>query len=108
MIWAAFIGAMWIGCFAMKETMHLKLSSAVVLLVSGSLGIIITPGGLGAYPYTIQKVLVIYRINKNIAIAFGWLLWLIQFLFTIIFGLLAYIAINERNKKHAKHSINSA
>jgi uncharacterized protein (TIRG00374 family) len=107
LIWACYSIAVWIGCFAMHETTHLKLSTAVALLVSGSFGIILTPGGLGAYPYAIQKTLYFYGIHKNIAIAFGWMLWLIQFLFTITFGLLAYIALNERNKKNEKRRINS-
>jgi uncharacterized protein (TIRG00374 family) len=97
-IWACYLASVYIGCFALQETMHLRFGTSIAMLVFGTVGIIIAPGGLGAYPFAIQKTLFFYGINKNIAIAFGWLLWLAQFLFTIIFGILGYIAINLRNK----------
>ena len=108
LVWSGYIAATWVGCLAMEQTAHLQLGTALVLLISGTFGIIIAPGGLGAYPYAIQKALSFYRINKNIALAFGWLLWLVQFLFTVIFGVVAFIVLNEINKKHEKHSIGSA
>ena len=104
LIWAGYIAATWVGCLAMQDTAHLHLGAALVMLISGTLGIIVAPGGLGAYPYAIQKALSFYGINKNIALAFGWMLWLVQFLFTVIFGVLAFIAINEINKKHEKYN----
>ena len=106
-IWSTYIGAVWIGCFALKETMHLRFGASLAILVFGTVGIIIAPGGLGAYPYAIQRTLIFYGINKNIAIAFGWLLWLAQFLFVLIFGTAAYIAINIRKRKNENHSVHS-
>ena len=87
--------------------MHLNFGTATALMVAGAMGMILTPGGIGGYPYALQKTLLLYGINKNIAIAFGWLLWVAQFLFTVIFGLLAYIAITVRNKKYEKHNSNT-
>ncbi len=107
LIWVCYIFTTWIGCFGLKETTHLPISTGVTLLISGTLGIIVSPGGLGAYPWAIQQTLLLYGIGEGIAKAFGWLLWLAQFLFTIIFGTLAYIAINMRSRRYEKHSIST-
>jgi len=106
-MWACYILTTWVGCFAMQATQHLGLSTAVVLLFAGSLGIILTPGGVGAYPIAIQKVVGLYDIDDGIGLAFGWLLWCTQFIFTIVFGTLAYIIITKRTKKYEEHIIRS-
>lgn len=106
-MWACYIFTTWLGCFAMRETQHLGLETAVVLLFAGSLGIIITPGGVAAYPIAIQKVATLYNIQEDIGLAFGWLLWCTQFIFTIVFGTLAYIIITKRTKHYEEHIIRS-
>ena len=91
----------------MEETTHLNIVSGIVLLFAGTLGIIATPGGVVAYPYAIQKTLLLYGIKEDVGKAFGWLLWGAQFVFTVVFGTLAYIAINLRKRHHEKHSVRS-
>jgi len=107
-IWACYILSTWMGCFALAETRHLGIVAGAALLVCGTLGIIVAPGGLGAYPYAIQKTLLLYNINENIAIASGWLLMLAQVAFVLIFGTLAYFAVKRRNRYYEKHRIGSA
>jgi hypothetical protein len=92
----------------LAETQHLSITAGVALLVFGTFGIIVAPGGLGAYPFAIQKTLLLYNINSNIAIASGWLLMLAQVAFVLIFGTLAYFAIKKRNKRYEKHGVSSA
>ncbi len=99
LIWGSYVLSTWIGCFALQETAGLSISTGVALLIFGTVGIIIAPGGLGAYPIAIQKTLTLYNINENIGLAVGWLLWLAQFVFTIVFGTLAYIFITTTKKK---------
>lgn len=105
MIWICYAAATYIGCIALQETAHLSLSTAITMLVFGTFGIIIAPGGLGAYPVAIQKTLVLYSVSEVIGLASGWLLWIAQFIFVIIFGALAYIAVNFINKKQDEESI---
>jgi len=107
LMWCCYIFSTWIGCFAMQETQHLSLACGIVLLFAGTLGIIVTPGGVAAYPYAIQTTLTFYNISEDIGLAFGWLLWCTQFIFTLIFGTLAYIVINVRRKQYEKHIIRS-
>lgn len=92
-IWSAYALATWMGCWALRETASLGLDTALAMLVFGTFGIIVAPGGLGAYPLAIQRVLVQYNIAETIALASGWLLWIAQFLFTVLFGTIAWLTI---------------
>ncbi len=104
-IWACYILSTWMGCFALAETQHLGITAGVALLVFGTFGIIVAPGGLGAYPWAIQKTLLLYNISENIGRASGWLLMLAQVAFVLIFGSLAYFAVKYRNKQYEKHGV---
>lgn len=108
LMWCCYIFATWLGCFAMQETQHLNLACGIVLLFAGTLGIIVTPGGVVAYPLAIQTTLTFYGITEDIGLAFGWLLWCSQFIFTSFFGTLAYIVINWKRRKYEKYSLRSA
>jgi hypothetical protein len=78
------------------------------MLVFGTFGIIIAPGGLGAYPIAIQKTLNLYGINDTIGLATGWILWIAQFIFTIIFGTLGYILIYRiKPVSHEEHIVHT-
>jgi len=108
LIWACYILSTWIGCYALEETAGLNFATATTLLVFGTFGIIIAPGGLGAYPIAIQKTLGFYNIDSNIGLAVGWLLWLAQFIFTIVFGTLGYIALTISKNHNEKHSLHTS
>lgn len=100
LIWGCYIFSTWIGCWALEETAHLPVSTALTMLIFGTVGIIIAPGGLGAYPLAIEKTLGFYGINENIGRASGWILWIAQFIFTIVTGTIAWFIIY-----HYKNSI---
>jgi uncharacterized membrane protein YbhN (UPF0104 family) len=48
-IWALYIAGTWVGLMATQGTSHLGLNVAVSGLAFASIGMIITPGGIGAY-----------------------------------------------------------
>jgi len=98
-IWTCYSIATYVGCLALEETSHLSFFVALSMLVFGTFGIIVAPGGLGAYPIAIQKTLLLYGITTTIGLASGWILWIAQFSFTILFGTLSYIAIHLVKKK---------
>lgn len=98
-IWVCYASATYLGLFALEETSHLGIPVALSMLIFGTFGIIVAPGGLGAYPFAIEKTLFLYGIAKGIGQASGWLLWIAQFIFTITFGTIAWIAINFAKKK---------
>jgi glycosyltransferase 2 family protein len=105
-IWVCYAAATYVGCMAIEETSHLGVFAALSMLIFGTFGIIVAPGGLGAYPIAIQKTLSLYGVVEIIGLASGWILWIAQFIFTIVFGTLAYLAINIAKKKiDEEHSI---
>lgn len=104
LMWAAYITTTWLACLTIVETSHLGITVAFAMLMFGTFGIIVAPGGLGAYPFAIQKTLLLYGIAENIGKAIGWLSWFIQFIFLLSFGLIAYIVILyvARRKQYEK------
>jgi len=93
LIWGCYIFSTWIGCWALQETAHLPLPTALTMLIFGTVGIIVAPGGLGAYPLAIEKTLSFYGISENIGRASGWVLWIAQFIFTVVTGTIAWFII---------------
>jgi uncharacterized protein (TIRG00374 family) len=93
LMWTAYIVTTWLACITINETSHLGITTAFAMLTFGTFGIIVAPGGLGAYPFAIQKTLLLYGVAENIGKAIGWLSWFIQFVFLLSFGLIAYILL---------------
>jgi uncharacterized membrane protein YbhN (UPF0104 family) len=101
LIWACYLGLIILGFKAIVATEDLGWLAALSVLVFGSLGMIITPGGIGAYPIAVQGVLVnVYLINKNFALAFGWVSWMAQTAIVLVLGLLSLLLLPIYNAKN--------
>lgn len=98
-IWVAYLSGGYLGFIALKETSVYGIKEAFAVLSAGSIGMIVTPGGIGAYAYLIQKTMQVYGLNEGIALAFGWILWLAQTTVIVIGGLISFAAIPYYNKK---------
>jgi glycosyltransferase 2 family protein len=99
LIWGAYLSLIYIGFWALPATEHLGIGPALSVLVFGSLGMIVTPGGLGAYPQAIQLVLnMLYGVKSAFGLAFGWISWLAQTLIIALFGIIAFIVLPLYNK----------
>jgi uncharacterized protein (TIRG00374 family) len=90
LLWALYLFAGYIGLFAFPETSGYGLKEAFTILSAGSIGMIASPGGIGAYAFLIQKTMPIYGMNEGIALAFGWILWLVTTAVIIVGGLLSF------------------
>jgi glycosyltransferase 2 family protein len=103
-IWVLYLVSTWLGFYVLQETKHLGIAEACAVLVMGSIGMIISPGGVGAYPLFIQQTVSLYGIPADpYGLALGWLLWLGQFIIFIVFGALSFILLPTINRKrHAK------
>jgi uncharacterized protein (TIRG00374 family) len=100
LIWILYLLSTWLGFFALKETSHLDLGQACAVLVMGSIGMIVSPGGIGAYAYLIQQTVVFFSIPETpYGLALGWLLWFGQFIIFVVFGVLSFILLPVVNKK---------
>lgn len=103
-IWALYIIGTWVGLLATSGTSHLGISDAVVILAFGSIGMIITPGGIGAYAYFIAKVVEISGVPFEIGFANGTLQWFAQFIIVLAVGGLSLILLPLYNKKRIHES----
>jgi uncharacterized membrane protein YbhN (UPF0104 family) len=99
-IWLLYFLATYVGFFAINETRNLSFSDALTVLAMGSVGMIVSPGGIGAYALLVQEVVAFYGIEKEpYGVALGWLLWFGQFLSFVLFGVLSFILLPRINKK---------
>lgn len=101
LIWLSYLALIYIGFKGIDATMNLGWLPALSVLVFGSVGMIVTPGGIGAYPIIVQKLLFsVYTVNKNYALAFGWVSWMAQTAVIIVLGLLSLLLLPIYNAKH--------
>jgi len=95
---------------SLPQTATLSWSASLSILVLGSIGIMVTPGGIGLYPVIVAQTLALYGIasTSGLGDAMGWLTWSAQTLMIIIVGAISLIIISLRNsnKKHESKSKN--
>ncbi|MBE7170749.1 MAG: flippase-like domain-containing protein [Williamsia sp.] len=98
LIWICYLMSIWIGFKAIEQTSVYGMKASFSVLTMGSVGMIATQGGIGAYPLLVQETMMLYGLNENIAKAFGWLLWLVQFFMVLLFGFLSLVLLPVLNK----------
>ena len=99
-LWSLYLLGGYIGFMALRETNQYGIKEAFTVLSAGSVGMIVTPGGIGAYAYLLQQTMIVYGLNEGIALAFGWILWLAQTAVIVIGGLISFVAMPYYNKKN--------
>jgi hypothetical protein len=98
-IWGLYLLSTWVGFFAIKETSGLGLTDALSVLAMGSIGMIVSPGGIGAYALLVQETVSFYHIPAlPYGQALGWLLWFGQLMSFILFGTASFILLPRINK----------
>ena len=98
-LWTLYLSGGYIGFMALHETEQYGIKEAFTILSAGSIGMIVTPGGIGAYALLIEKTMQIYGLQKGVALAFGWILWLAQTSVILIGGLISFAALPYFNKR---------
>jgi glycosyltransferase 2 family protein len=98
-IWTVYLLGGYIGFLAFQETKQYGIPEAFTVLSTGSIGMIATPGGIGAYPIMVQQGMMLYGLASAIALAYGWALWLAQVAAISIGGIFSFVAIPLFNKK---------
>ena len=78
---------------------HLTFYAALVVLVYGSIGMIITPGGIGMYTLLVAEILSAYSVKDIPAQAFGWIAWAVQAAVIVVLGILSLSFIHLYNNK---------
>ena len=91
-------------CFALKPT--LSPGAGLSSLVLGTIGIMITPGGIGLYPAIIQETLLLYGLSRVTGLALGWIAWTAQTVMIFIVGGLSLILLTFNHRYKPKGKLN--
>lgn len=94
-IWSTYLFEIYIGFSALSATSHLGIGAAFSVLSLATLAMIVSPGGLGAFPVAVQQVLLIYNVDN---ISFGWLMWGVTTIIIIVVGLICLGLLIYQNK----------
>ena len=97
-IWLMYVLMFYSVTFALPETTNLPFGAIIVGFVVGGLSMALTNGGLGTYPVFVAGALVLYKIDMNPALAFGWIMWTAQTIMVILFGGLSFLILPIYNK----------
>lgn len=98
-MWALYLAGTTIGIYALQETAHLGIGAGLTTLAFGSIGMIVTPGGIGAYALIVSQLMGWYGLNPDtIGNALGWLLWSVQTIIILIGGVICFALLSYHNK----------
>ena len=97
-IWASYFYSLYVCFFAFEGTSQLGHSECLAILLFGTLGVVFSPGGLGAYPAIVTALLTYYGIEQITAFSFPWMAWTSQFILIVFLGLLSLILLPIINK----------
>lgn len=98
-IYFLYIAGGWIILQAFAETEMLGFQTAFVIYLFGSIGMMISQGGLGAYPVLVWQALALYGISEATGLACGWLLWGAQQVVVLVMGLIYLVYFSLLKKK---------
>lgn len=102
-IWTMYLLGTWVGFYSTVGTSGLSVEVAISALAFASIGMIITPGGIGAYAFFLAKILELNGIPFEIGFANGTLQWFAQFLIIIFVGFISLGTLPYYNKKKKKY-----
>lgn len=98
LIWTMYTSAVVVGFYALPETEQVPVLAGLAVITFGSVGMIATPGGIGAYPVIVAQVLLLYGISEGIGLAYGWVSWAAQTAIVLVLGLMALILLPIYNR----------
>jgi hypothetical protein len=98
LIWSMYFSMILLGFQSIAETSGLGINASFSVLSFGSVGMIVTPGGLGAYTGLVEKIVSLYGIEKAISVAISWIIWLVPTMIIMLFGGVSLILLPFYNK----------
>ncbi len=105
-IWVVYYVTFHMCLFSLPETATVTFREGISIFALGTLGVVFTPGGLGAYQIIVQNSLLSFLIlrfpadqAKTISAAFPWVVWSSQFILIVGMGLVSLILLPLLNKE---------
>ena len=104
-IWAMYVLSVYLCVFAFKDTKTMTIGDCFVIMTFGSLGVIATPGGIGAYQWIVLQIMLSWGFTTSAGVAFGWVVWLAQTVLILLLGLLSFGLLAINNRENSKSQI---
>jgi uncharacterized protein (TIRG00374 family) len=101
-IWALYFFMIYVCFFCFTDTSALTPGAALSALVLGSVGIMVTPGGIGLYPAIIQETMLLYGIVRTTGLALGWISWTAQTSMILVIGGISLILLSFNKQPNGK------
>ncbi len=99
LIWFLWIVGTWVVFQSVKECSFVNLQEAMTVTVLGAIGMMITPGGIGLYPYIFAQALNIFKIDLAVGYALGWINWFVSQAPTILLGPIGFLLFSYKKNK---------
>lgn len=100
-IWTMYLLSLYFCVFVFNETKTMTIQDCLVIMTFGSLGVIATPGGIGAYQWIVLQIMILWGYTTAMGVAFGWIVWLAQTAVVLLVGLLSFGLLAIGNKESA-------
>jgi glycosyltransferase 2 family protein len=97
LMWTMYLLQIYVGFSALSETSDLNLIHACSVLTLATLAMIVSPGGMGAFPLAVQQILLLYNHDN---ISFGWLMWGVSTAIVVVGGLISFVLLLYKNKPY--------
>jgi glycosyltransferase 2 family protein len=101
-IWILYFFMLYVCFFCFADTGSLSPGAGLSGLVLGSVGIMITPGGIGLYPAIIQETMLLYGIVRTTGLALGWISWTAQTTMILVTGGISLILLSFNKQTNGK------
>lgn len=100
-IWILYYLMLYVGFFAFESLSSVSPAAALAAFTFGTVAMIITPGGIGAYPILIGNILALYGVPVDLGNSFGWIIWGAQTIMFIVTGAISLLTLPILNTKKA-------
>lgn len=105
LIWALYFAMFAVGFWVLPELKDVPIAGILAGFVLGGISIAATNGGIGAYPLAMQQILILYGVDSNIGLAFGWISWTAQTIMILLVGGLSVVALPWYNREKPSQAI---
>ena len=98
LIWFLYFLSLYVCFWCFSETQTLGVKPALSVMLFGTIGVMFSPGGIGAYQIIATQVLLFYGVARHISISFPWIVWGAQFIAIIVIGGLCFLLLPILNR----------
>jgi uncharacterized membrane protein YbhN (UPF0104 family) len=107
LIWTLYYACTRLGLYSLREFDGLGAKEAFSILAVGSVAMVITPGGLGAYPIMVRDTLIFFSVPVAYAKAGGLLLWIVPTLVIVIGGVVSFVGLASKSKSSKNEELSA-